>query len=244
MSALRLSAVTATPVRGRVLPFDSAFLPHHDQNFALRYPPTLPSELSYWLAQQVFLHPLDLLLHVRRFYWHEDRLEVDALTGALVDLFLALGHRGRLLRMRFLKRAAGKVPDAWLRLLERHLEQGLSPTTPLPPLSWSRLRQTSDDLVDSLRLVRGTAGAAAVALSLLDEVRDLVDSGLLDVARERLEKALVSSPKNAALHYELIEIYRSTRDRARAQAQWNYLSPHLSAELAAAWHDLGKSLNF
>ncbi len=240
MSALLISCNAPSAPPAGLLAFDSAFLATHTDPYALRYSSDTPDALSFWLAQQVVSEPLNLILHVRRILWHEQRGEVDALTGALVDLFIALGTKGTPLRKRFLKRVQGKIPDQWKSVLEQHFNEDLT-TVALPSLPiWSRLMPCAG-LRDVLQI---RSKATVNSQSTLEEVRDLIDSGLLTQAQSQLERAIIAAPQDPALHYELIALYRSTRNSTRAEPLYHQLAPSLSPELATAWHELGKSLNF
>jgi len=59
-------------------------------------------------------NPRDLLSHVRRLYLANALEEAEAITGALTDIFLVLGRRGRPLRRRLLN-LVGAIDDAVLK---------------------------------------------------------------------------------------------------------------------------------
>lgn len=91
-----------------------------------------PREAWRWLAMRVARQPCDLRAHAQRVRLLAEVGEGARLFGALVDLFLVLGDKGRELRTALLATARPALdPDdhAWLR---SHLVAGLPRETGLP----------------------------------------------------------------------------------------------------------------
>ncbi|MEN9890815.1 MAG: hypothetical protein RLY78_1110 [Pseudomonadota bacterium] len=91
-----------------------------------------PREAWRWLAMRIARQPYDLRAHAQRVRLLAETGEGSRLFGALVDLFLVLGDKGRELRGALLALARPALdPDdhAWL---QSHLAAGLPRETGLP----------------------------------------------------------------------------------------------------------------
>lgn len=193
--------------------------------------------LAINLAQRVARCRGDLQAHVLRIYLHTEHGDTDQLTGALADLFITLGSKGRDLKLRMLDLASPHLDDAWLSFLYDHLDNGLDTITPLPATRYSRLTAAING---SVALV-AKAAAVATRLSPLEEARDLLNNGAIDDARQFLEAVLPDNPDALDLHQELLEIYRHTRDSARLQQMEARLAP-LAPTVCEAWQHIKETL--
>jgi len=165
--------------------------------------------LADHLAHRVSRNARDLVSHVHRILLLEALGDREACYGALLDLFIVLEDQGRRLRRRLLTRCRHSLNPDQRRALEDRLTAASRSTGPMPASRFSRL----DRSVRGKRLLvrcprtRGQdlEGPLAVA-------RDLIDSGRIDAARQRLETALLEAPDDGAIETELLAIYRHTRD--------------------------------
>lgn len=175
----------------------AAGLPACDQAGAWRYVTAL-----------VARDPLDLEAHARRIVMACQPELRDRLFGALIDVFLALGSRGRGLRAALLDKARAHLESDELHFLEQHLEHGLSPLAQLP----SQAGSVHDrGVLGTVHLVAHQR-VAARELSAHEEAMARIDEGDLDGARHLLEKALLEQPDQVDVMRELLDIYRYTRD--------------------------------
>lgn len=191
-------------------------------------------KLADHLAHQAARHPHDLKSHARRLLLHARRKEPDAAYGALLDIFLVLGSNGRAFRERMLLLASGLIGAERAFALSERLERGVAADDLMPLCTQSRL---SRSLTGSATLVTRHGGTEARERPLLDEVRDLVDSGQVHEAQRMLEDAVVEDPENQQYTQELLEIYRHTKDNQSLAAMQQRLRDK-APEAAAVWADL------
>ncbi|MBK6851527.1 MAG: hypothetical protein IPG93_07935 [Burkholderiales bacterium] len=152
--------------------------------------------------------PLDLEAQARRVVMACQPDLRDRLFGALIDVFLALGNRGRGLRAALLHKARAYLELDELRFLEHHLEPGLSPLAQLPAQAGS---VHDRGVLGSVHMVTHQR-VAARELNAHEEAMARIDEGDLDGARHLLEKALLEAPDQVDVMRELQDIYRYTRD--------------------------------
>lgn len=166
--------------------------------------------LAAWrhLSGQVARDALDVEAHVRRVLLACQPPLTERAFGALVDLFLALGDRGRGLRRQLLDQAEPWLDPQDAHLLRVHLDSGLPRGTRLPAQDWS--------LFDSAVL----GASAMVELQRREVAREtpfqqamsLLEYGDLEGARGMLEEALLDAPQDDEVLRELLAIYRHSRD--------------------------------
>ena len=163
---------------------------------------------------QIARDPLDIEAHARRVLLASRPPLTDRAFGALIDLFLALGDRGRGLRRQLLEHALPWLDPDDAHLLRLHLDAGLTRGTRLPAQTWSSL--------DSA--VLGASGMVALQRrevaqeTPFQQAMSLLEYGDLDGARAMLESALIEAPADdpdrEAIVRELLAIYRHSRDDA------------------------------
>ena len=162
------------------------------------------------LEQRIHRNPRDLLSHVRRLLLNRALDDPEGLYGALVDLFIVLGYRGRPLRKRLLKLCAASLAPERRAFLESHLEHGLDATedrcsTPRSSLSRQVRGKTS--------LVVRTGGSGRGGTDLLDLARESLARGEDDAAQELLEGAIEADPGSEPVCLELLALYRRRNRR-------------------------------
>lgn len=191
------------------------------------------------LEQRIVRNPRDLLSHTRRLYLANALGDADAVTGALTDLFLALGKHGARLRSRMLGLVGNHLTKEQLVFFEAHLQQGLRATDAMPEIVQSRL---SRHVIGTTRIVCRTGVDASGSDDPVRLARDSIARGHPDVAQAVLEGALESDPGNREVCEELLELY-SVRDR-RSDFQKTYTSL-LGRRLACPdrWEALAKQFH-
>lgn len=167
-----------------------------------------PHDAWRHLCSAVARDPLDLEAHARRVLLaSQSDLPGRAFT-ALIDLFLALGARGRGLRESLLELAAPALAPDDRAFFEQHLEPGLSAGTGLPIGTHAVL---DSGLMGTTGMIAHQRAQVAER-TLAEQAADLVDQGDLAAARTLLEEGLMARPDDAAASAELLAIYRHSRD--------------------------------
>lgn len=168
-------------------------------------------KLADHLAFQVTRAPHDLGNHVRRVLYCYEAGDSNALCAALIDLNLALGSRGHALRLRLLEGARSKLDAQHYRFLADRLETGVQQNDVMLLRLCTRLCR---GILGETQLLTATQAHASDRDPLL-EAREFLEYSDIAKAQEVLETAIVADPARAELHYDLLEIYSSTRDRNR-----------------------------
>lgn len=172
---------------------------------------TFNTRFAEFMAFQVSRRPNDLHNHVRRVIYHYKYGEQTTLFAALIDLFIALGQCGWALRRRMLTGAQPQLSMAHYQYLSDYLDCGLCASDLLlPATTGSRLTR---GLIGTPVLISGSADAAAARNDPLAEAKDYLAYGDAANAQRVLEQAVIKTPEQLELHYELLEIYSHTRDQ-------------------------------
>ena len=167
-----------------------------------------PRDAWQFLGSAVARDPLDVESHVRRVALATRERNTAWTFTALIDLFLALGPKGRTLRAVMLQSAKDCLSAEDTEFFEQSLDAGLSRGAGLPIGTQSMLDPGLMGAVDMIRHER----AASVQQSIAEQAADLVNHGDLAGARQMLEEALMHNPDDQAASQELLAIYRHTRD--------------------------------
>jgi hypothetical protein len=171
---------------------------------------TSSDDAGDYLSRQVARTPGDLRSHVQRINLSLAKGEGDDTYGAVLDLFIVLGHKGLPLRRRMLHSAKRLLTKEQHQALHRHLENGVRATDAMPCAGSSMLGK---GITGTDQLVVNEAAAAAGQRDPLIESREYLEYGQLDEARDLLELAVLQEPWRSDLQTELLEIYRYTRDQ-------------------------------
>lgn len=168
------------------------------------------ARMSDFLAHQVSRRPKDLTNHVQRIALCHEVGDNVLVYGAVIDLFIALGDSGMALRARILKKVADLLTEEQSRALQRGLVSGLLAHDEMPVCRYSRL---SAGVIGGTRIVDviSSAESGRLEYGALDEARDLIDSGHIELAQKLLEETLLNDRFNEEISRELLEIYRHTR---------------------------------
>ncbi len=85
-----------------------------------------------YLARRVARVPMDLRAHVQRVNVNLMHANEEGTYAAVLDLFIALGRDGKLLRRRVLHQARGTLRPLHYQALHDALDQGVSALTAMP----------------------------------------------------------------------------------------------------------------
>ena len=138
----------------------------------------------------------------------------QGLFAALLDLFIALGARGLRLRQRMLNISEELLTEDQINSLGENLLRGMVPAG-IPGVQGSILGQ---GMIGNHALVTSGSTDRSRVRDPLIEAREYLEYSQLDDARAVLEQAVLAEPDRADLHLELLDIYRSTRDKASFNA--------------------------
>ena len=206
----------------------------------LAEPPVEANErLLEHLAHRVSRNPADLLSHVQRVMLCARLHLCDEVYGALLDLFIALGDKGHALRVRLLAQCRGMLSAQQLGVLEPAVLSGISAMDVVPLVGHSRLSAGVSGSVDIVSMI--DANQPTSATSVIDEARDLLDSGHIEMACDLLEPALLASPQNLEISQELLTIYHHTRDLTRLKRMLEQLTSTLFS-MREEWQALATRL--
>jgi len=209
---------------------DLAFAGRHWTGWYARMPTDLAVQATEHLSHRVSRTPNDLKVHLHRIIASHYSRQIESLYGALLDLFIILDKKGFLLRQRLFNKFACSLSVHQSIALKQALMLGAGKLESLPHCDNSRF---SNGMVGSACLVIKTDEPSQYKFSVLDEARDLIDSGLIDDARMILEQAIIQQPDDEHISRELLELYRYTKDSsafAEIYAQLNGLPLSLMDE--------------
>lgn len=157
------------------------------------------------LDQRIVRHPRELVSHVRRILLLRELERADSLAGALLDLFIVLGNRGRALRSRLLHMIESRITPEEREFFRAHLDDGVSPTEAMPLLPQSRL---SRQVVGTTRIV-----ATGNSKNAFEVAKAALASGRTEDARELLEGLLELDPGSPEVCSALLDLYEQRDDR-------------------------------
>jgi hypothetical protein len=185
------------------------------------------NSFSKYLIKKVRRNPRDLRAHVQRTFLLLAKGDIEALNGALIDLFIILGDRGIELRHNLLARSKPILKKQQYEFFVAHMESGLNTNAPLPINTFSSLS-------------KGQAGTSSIVRrkhsntspSPTDPV-DLANQQLLQkdwfTAMVILENALQYDPGDADVCNQLLNIYRQQNTR---EAFYRTYATHIGRRLA------------
>jgi hypothetical protein len=140
----------------------------------------------------------------------------------MVDLFLALGPRGRELRSVMLDTVRSVLTPDDTQFFAEAMASGLNRAAGLPMGTHSVLDPGLMGVVEMVQHVR----LAAAVQTIAEQAAELVDHGDLDGARLLLEDALMQNPDDTAASQELLAIYRYSRDTQAETLMRERLTTH------------------
>lgn len=176
----------------------------------LRQFPAADMERPYlnFLEQRIQRNPRDLLSHVRRVIQLDALGDSERAYGALVDVFLILGRRGRPLRSRLYRLVASGLSRDQRRFLNDHLDSGLHAGDLITYVPHARLAQ---QMAATKRAVIRRRGDAHADGDPVEQARTFVANGRADLAQAVLERALRADPGDEDVVVELLALYRQEK---------------------------------
>ncbi len=191
-----------------------------------------------YLAHAVARKPSDLRSHVQRINLYLQSRDAEGVYGALLDLFITLADKGCALRERMLKISQDLLGAERHQALLKHLYKGISSSDAVPPAQTSvfgKGYRGTDQLVVKLE------SEACPAQDPREEASSYMEYGQIDEAQRVLEMAILDTPSRCELHYDLIEIYRSTHAKAPYLAMRQRIST-IDNPVPEAWEELATYL--
>ena len=184
---------------------------------ALRLSPANNNEaLEIWqhLSHHVRRYPHDLRAHVQRILLAQSPTLNDRLEGSLLDLFLALGNAGHMLKERVLGLCAEDINEETKQLLAGWGGENSNADQNARWINGSVLasgqRSTQHKLITQLRVESEQSYS-----SLQAEIQDCLEYGQIDIAQELLENEVLEGRATPELEQELLIIYQHTRNGER-----------------------------
>jgi hypothetical protein len=161
------------------------------------------------LVFHVSRKPNFLEAHVERIYYcFQNRLD-EPLFGALVDLLTILRGKGLALSKRMVLASKSRLTEKQLSLLLNHVGKKDSDLNLLPG---SRFSVLTRGVLSVTTLLQHHEDRVENVQDPLTLAMDCIEFSQLDSAAQILEQAILSQPERMALHYELLSLYRSTRN--------------------------------
>lgn len=190
-----VQSLRAYPFEPALLPREHALLPDYPVRSWRR-------ELRRFLRGVVMRNPRDLLAHTQRVLLELRVGDADACFGALIDLFIVLGPRGRALKRDLLRQTRPLLGIERTVFLYRHLKHGLTANDVFPAGSPSCLASGVTGRTEFLHTPdRGGGGQSVSSGALSGED--------LEPLRLYLEHVVESDPGDAGHVAALLEIYRA-----------------------------------
>lgn len=159
--------------------------------------------------------PSDLQSHLKRLDIYRNKKNADGIYGALLDLFIVLEKKGLPLRKRLLTKFYIHLKPHHRLVLTRLLTKTATECAPIPYVKESAL---SDGRSGILRLLTKQSGNDALKdRDIVEDARDLIDSGQIEQAQTRLKQALLTQPQREDISRELLEIIKYSHDLREAK---------------------------
>ncbi len=205
---------------------------------------TSAKKIIDFMAQQIVRKPGNLQLHLNRIYFYQQQSDANGVYGALLDLFIVLQEKGQPLRQRLLKKYYAELTAEQQSILSNWLAGKRDENAPCPAVKESRLSDGRTGTSGVLAAKEKPSGQAQTR-DVVEDARDLIDSGQVGEATVLLKKALLVNPQREEISRELMLIYRhshnlqavekilqSTKNLPLAlQPQWRELSAELQKEV-------------
>ncbi|WP_166805026.1 hypothetical protein [Nitrosococcus wardiae] len=220
----------------------SGFLAENDTEF-------LPSEnlillsqnkqLIEMMAYEIAWRPNDLQTHVRRLLLSISCRDGAQSYGALLDLYIALGEKGRQLRQRMLLLASPMLTAEQNKMLREKLEQGVSRFDSMPVSVESILTEA---VIGSTKLVHRKNVLSNNKADLLVEAKEFLAYGQVQEAQDLLEQLCLRDPTDIEVTEELLSIYKHGRDQ-QALSKMTKCLEEQGFPLPPQWEALAEQLN-
>jgi len=163
-----------------------------------------------FMAQQIVRNPSNLQLHLNRIHFYSQQNKCEGIYGALLDLYSVLEEKGRPLRKRLLEKYYTQLKSEQRSILSAWLSGKTDKNSSIPCVKESML---SDGRTGTLRLLIKQKPAHEVQnRDVVEDARDLINSGQVGEATVLLKKAVLINPRREDIGLELMIIYRHSRN--------------------------------
>jgi hypothetical protein len=170
-----------------------------------------------WTAEQVLNHlvfqvskkPTFLEAHVERIYYCLRHNFNEQLLGALVDLLLVLQGKGLMLAKRLIGCSKPRLTEEQFAALLGQLNKKELDNNIIFYNYYSVFSQGILSVTPLLQCLKDNEVKVSDPLTL---ARDCIEFSQLDHAVNILEQAILHQPEVKELHFELLSLYRSTRN--------------------------------
>ena len=179
---------------------------------------------------RVLRKPQDLLAHWQRIRYCFDHCGSEQLFAALLDLLIILNHKGRDFAQRMIIGSRSRLEVAQFNLLRQA-------DASLPNLKGNRHSLFTRGLIGQSEVV-SQAGHQQEQHDYLALARDFIEYSQIEEAMTTLELGLNAQPERKDLQRMLLEIYRSSQNFERFQAQYKIMKKMSPIPLAPAWQAL------
>jgi len=187
-----------------------------------------------FLAKKVHRNPRNLLSHVQRTRLHHALGDANATFGALADLYLVLGSKGRSLRENLLEKTRDLLSEDQRHFLSKHLDSGLTTQHFTSSISNASLPGSADGNLTIVNRTNNTSEPHHSDPLLLS--REYIKEGDPFTARLILETTLASDPGQKDICKELLKLYRDQSMRSAFFKTYNALIGRQLA-LADQWRE-------
>lgn len=200
-----------------------------------------PDKASRHLAHAVKRVPDDLHTHVQRIYFASQYRSQAETYGALVDLFISLGSRGKALRTQMLAVADAQLAGQSSEFLRATLETSLAAKDVVPGDAISML---SKGFIGSPDIISAPEQASTGNHDPLNLARSHAEYGEFHSARALLEIELLQGRSTLEQEQLLLEIYNTVdeqeafnkiyaivdKDKLHEAVKWQALANHFNGE--------------
>jgi hypothetical protein len=198
-------------------------------------------EVSDYLVFEIARSPRNLKNHMHRIWLQYDREEANLLFAALFDLWLALGGSGNTLFKRMLLGSETVLEASQFKWLLSLSDPKILRSSDTPEWLGSVLDSGFCGRLDCLDAAKESE--ETTNRDPLQEARECLEYSQVEQAQELLENALVSDSLREALHLELLDIYKSTRDLAALKKMQSRLKSDVDLTVLGKWEALADQLS-
>lgn len=194
------------------------------------------NRLDIWrlLSHQIRRNPYDLRAHTQRILLTQHDDLRNRTGGSLLDLFLALGSSGVMLRTRMLDICRDQLDEETVALFAAWLEEGADDQAG----GWmaGSMLSTGEMARGNKLLKQQRSVVEAQYTDILTEVQDHIEYGQIDLAQTLLEAEILEGRATAELEQELLAVYQHTRNSSQLEMMSNALIDS-GVELSEIWQN-------
>lgn len=167
------------------------------------------------LVLEIQQHPKNLTAHIERIVICYRENLIEPLYAALLDFLIVLNQRGSAISRRMVGGALSKLTDRQRALLLAAINKEINDVSLIEGNSFSIFCR---GLSGTLAMIEKLSKKEFTDSDSLKLAQDAVEYSQLDEAMLILENAIYEQPHKVELHEFLLELYKSTLNRARFEA--------------------------